>query len=138
MAYKQEYSEEDLKAFVRKDKLNARMSALKAASTNCEGKEVVSEDLLGEANKYYNWLVQDQDWKNDTVVEEQQISGGHILDNSTDSLSLPVPTVAQKKWLDNIQQKYGFTAQQVFDAFKKYPSDKNEAVKVTQILRNTK
>lgn len=55
-----EYTEADRKAFRLKDILNTRMSSLKAASVNNEGTSKTAEQILKEAEEYYNWLHQDQ------------------------------------------------------------------------------
>ena len=80
------YTEEDKRAFKLKDQLNSRMSALKAASINNEGKGISAEDMLGEANKYYAWLYPDEK-------------------GVTSDVSLPTPTAAQQKVLDEIEKQ---------------------------------
>lgn len=112
------YSEEDKKAFKLKDQLNSRMSAIKAASLNNEGKGISADNMLVEADKYYAWL-----YPNSTPSEEVK------------SNVLPTPTAIQKKVLDAIQDKTGIEwdimCKQVLDIaeknynVRKYPENLN-------------
>lgn len=86
------YTEEDKKAFKLKDMLNSRMSAIKAASLNNEGKGVPAKDMLAEANKYYTWLYPQ-------VIDDVIMSHLH---NEPVNTSLPTPTAAQQKVLTKI------------------------------------
>jgi hypothetical protein len=89
-----EYTEEDKRAFKLKDYLNARMSALKAASVNYEGKGVPVAELEHMADSHFKWLFQDQD--------------SMIIGERTDKLTiasnivLPIPTAKQQKVLEKI------------------------------------
>ena len=120
--------EVDQSVWRRKDMLNARMSALKAASINHEGKEYSREYLLKEADDYYAWIVQDQEWKNDNTV---------VCDKSNSNSSIiPTPTVEQAKWLKAIEEKHGFTKEQVWTKCKSFPSDKTSAVEIVRKMKN--
>ncbi len=129
----EKYSEEDIKAFERKDRLNARMSALKAASTVSEGSVVPAEVIIGEADKYYGWLTQDQEWKDGNIP-----MGTDVVSNNNTVSNLPVPTTEQMKWLNLIKENYGFTQEQVFEAFKKYPANKDQAIEMVKQLKKGK
>jgi len=50
------YSKEEVEAFKKKDQLNARQSALKAASINNEGGQKPAKSIIKEAELYYDWL----------------------------------------------------------------------------------
>lgn len=94
------YTEKEIRAFKLKDILNSRMSALKAAATNNEGKGKKAETLKKEADEYYTWLRQDQD----TVPEPSKEPDAVPLGNTPGATlgQLPEPTLQQKKVLDKI------------------------------------
>jgi len=96
------YSKEEIRAFKLKDIMNCRMSALKAAATNNEGKGKKAETLKKEADIYYEWLRQDQKDVGGTV----DTSLGSEPAGTTLG-QLPEPTLAQKKVLDAIAAKFG-------------------------------
>ena len=126
------YSTEDKEAFRKKDQLNARQSSLKAASTVHEGSAHPAEFILNEADKYYQWLSQDQEWKD---VGQHSISTATVGDINKSNTDLPTPTVVQKEWLDKIEKTYGFTAQQVYEKCGSYPSSKDQATSVVRKLK---
>jgi hypothetical protein len=113
----------------RKDKLNARMSAIKAASVIFEGSGADDGNYLAHADAYYSWLTQDQEWLIVKVDPKNEVE--------TMVKQYPVPTKDQIKWLDSIKEKYGFTKEQVFDTSGSYPSTKEMAIKVVQQLKTT-
>lgn len=88
------YTEDDKKAFKLKDMLNSRMSALKCAGMNNEGKGVSAEDMLAESDKYYAWLYPQAESSKPTTEPESTAP----LPNA----SLPTPTAAQAKVLKKI------------------------------------
>jgi hypothetical protein len=118
------YSDEEVKAFERKDQLMSRMAAIKDVATVFEGKGIDTDTILKEADKYYGWIVQGQLWSQDLVpVSSVKTSGP------------PVPTTKQKEWLDRIQKKHRFTQEQVFEKYGKYPSTKDEALECVRLLK---
>jgi len=130
MMMSEKYSKEDLEAFERKDKLNARMSALKAASTLMDGKGELPTVTLGLANTFYEWLIQGQPYAEipNTVTEE-------TLKESEQGKVYPVPTVEQLKWLQQIETNYKYSAEQVFDGYGKYPNNKDQAIEAVKKLK---
>lgn len=50
------YTDEEIETFKKKDILNAKQSALKAASINNEGKQISTDKMISESAKYYDWL----------------------------------------------------------------------------------
>ena len=151
------YTKEDILAFERKDKLNARMSALKASATNCEGGGVSPESLIKAADEYYGWLVQDQTFKENTDVRvDSSLAGSSTGSTSHDSgpevthdieaqydkgvaktvgPMLPIPTVAQAGWLEKIEKNYGYSKEQVYAVENKYPSNKDDATRIVRELK---
>lgn len=121
--------EVDAEVWERKDKLNSRMSALKAASTVSEGTAIPAEVVIAEADKYYKWLTQDQ-----SFAEKENVPGNSSNSNSTNTV-YPVPTTGQLKWLTAIKEKHGYTAEQVFDKCKKYPSNKDQALECVKLMK---
>jgi len=98
------YSEQEIRAFKKKDLLNSRMSALKAASIVFEASNMGYKGILAEADKLYEWLQQDQD----AVVADMKPSNTKEPDYDVDTKKsevLPEPTLAQKKVLDAIAQE---------------------------------
>lgn len=96
------YSKEQLEAFKRKDMLNSRMSALKAVSLLFEGlgaseMNLAEYDLRGEADVFYAWLTQDQDW-----AKEKDVS--NPLEQSQPE-QLPLPTAKQQSVVNAICNK---------------------------------
>lgn len=79
------YTKDEIAAFKKKDQMNCRQSALKAASINNEGKGVSSKDMLVEAQEYYDWLY--------PVADAEPVKGVDVL---------PTPTAAQAKVLSKI------------------------------------
>lgn len=96
------WSAEEIRAFKLKDVMNCRMSALKAAATNNEGKGISAAYMMGEATVYFAWLRQDQD-----VDTKPEPSTSTDLGNTPGTTlgQLPEPTLAQKKVLDAISEK---------------------------------
>ena len=108
------YTKEEIEAFARKDKLNSRMSAIKAISVSYEGTGTSAEDLKEEADKILAWIAQDQVW----AGEKQKA-------DVVSDLSFPTPTVDQQKALDKVLAETGKTASQVYAQFKKFPDMTN-------------
>jgi len=97
------YSQGEIRAFKLKDIMNCRQSALKAATTNNEGKSKKTESLKKEADEYYIWLRQDQD---SFIIGEhtnEKVGVGNQAPNNEQQL--PEPTLVQKKVLDAISEK---------------------------------
>jgi hypothetical protein len=94
-----QYSEEDKKAFKKKDMLNARFSALKCAGINNEGKGVDAKDMLIEADKYYGWLYPDVSLPDTKPAETVNV--------------LPTPTVAQAKVLEKIAAELNLNVEDI-------------------------
>jgi len=94
-----EYTAEDKRAFKLKDYLNARMSALKAASVNYEGKGVPVAELEHMADSHFKWLFQDQD---SMIIGERTDKPTTAGSRAPTSTSLPTPTAAQAKVLSKI------------------------------------
>ena len=86
------YSEKELKAFRLKDILSSRMSALKAASINNEGKGISAEDMLVESDKYYDWVQQDQE------QPDVKVKGNGAVP--------PTPTADQQKLINAVSTEY--------------------------------
>lgn len=121
----------------RKDKLMARLSALKATTVNHEGKGVKAEDILVESETYYNWLIKDQEYVGSDSNNGNSTVGVLPTITVNPTLSIPVPTLKQKEWLDKIQHQHGFTMEAIFTKFNTYPSTKDEAVKMVRELKTT-
>ena len=118
------YSSEEIKAFKKKDKLNARMSALKAASIIYEGKAISFEKLEEYVNKVYTWVFQDQEevdvteeYTNAFIGEkagddleykkEKALSELYdIWHKSAKAMGLPLPTDQQCVILETIYDIY--------------------------------
>ena len=114
------YTPQEIEAFRRKDKLNARFSSLKAASINNEGKGKKPASIKKEAAEYYEYIMQDQtvpEPAKDTPAETKSNKGAET-DTATPSNTqpdfgtLPKANLAQKKVLDIIFEKLGATTQQ--------------------------
>lgn len=138
---KNEYTKDDLLAFKRKDQLSARQSALKASTTVSEGTNKDRVVVMEDADEYYAWLIQDQEWSKDYEREwkdESDCSVGDSVDRSNRSSGnvLPLPTLEQKKWLENIEKKYGYTAEQIYKKCGVYPQDKNSAIKCVNMMKS--
>ena len=102
------YTEAEIRAFKLKDLMNCRMSALKAAATNNEGKGVTIDALRTEADCYFEWLRQDQDKEIDAQVFETSNSDSKVTyptNESSADAELTKPTLQQKKILDVIYEK---------------------------------
>jgi len=88
------YTKEEIEAFKKKDQMNCRQSALKAASLVFEGTgcDLVNptKTVLDDAKEYYAWLY--------PTVDAEPAKSADVL---------PTPTAAQKKVLDAIQDKTG-------------------------------
>jgi len=125
-----QYTEEDKEAFRKKDILNARMSALKAVASNHEGKEFGDIQFRSEADLYFKWLTQDQDWSNG-----KEISGGSNSNVNSGNIVCPTPTKVQLEWLKKIEDKYNFTKEQVWAKCGKYPGNKDESVEVVKTMK---
>lgn len=110
------YSEADKLAFKRKDLLNSKMSALKAASLINEGNsEVKVKQVLKEAQEYFDWLVQGQDFSDIRAEKKSKKSKSkEVVDKATENPTIPVPNLQQKKVLDIIQQKTGMIEAELF------------------------
>ena len=120
------YSEAEIRAFRKKDLLNSRMSALKAAATVNEGSAKKAKTILKEADEYYAWVQQDQEVEpkqkgyhtpdEDSEDKKQETETAPPSDTqkpATDSDStLPKPNLAQKKVLDVIFDRFGAKTQQ--------------------------
>ena len=103
------YSAEDKLAFKRKDLLNSKMSSLKAASLINEGNlEIKPKQILKEAQKYFDWLIQEQDFS------DIKVDKGAKKSNPKNTKIIPTPTLAQKKVLDIIQQKSGLGSVELY------------------------
>ena len=108
----------------RKDKLNSRMSAMKAVGMAYEGsyESVNAEDLIKEANKIYGWVTQDQTWADCVSDKPQEVkTDKHCLSDT----SHPTPTVDQQKALDKVKEETDWTVSQVWARFGKFPSTNN-------------
>jgi hypothetical protein len=128
------YSEEDKIAFRMKDILNARMSALKAASLLYEGKSEPSSNVENVAGRFFTWLSKDQNWS------KQDVDSSINFDDSscvpvTNVSTVPTPTLIQQGWLDKIKTKHGFSVEQVYKTYKKYPATKEEAIECVRLLK---
>lgn len=101
----------------RKDMLNSRMSALKAASFILEGSMWSGEDVKKQADEYYEWLTQDQNW---TISEVKQPKA--------------TPTLKQKELLEAIAKKLGISVDEVIK-HGKLPNNQTEAKELYQTLK---
>lgn len=91
------YTKTEIEAFHRKDLLNSRMSAVKAASVNFEARGVSFADFKLFADQVFSWVQQDQlnTSSMPKVRGEVEVKSG----------VLPTPTADQKKVLDAISIK---------------------------------
>jgi len=144
-----EYTEADRAAFRLKDMLNARMSALKAASVNNEGTSKTATKLLKEADEYYGWLNQDQSEAvrhrglNSDVINKHNIAQN---DEKKKSPTIPAPNpqqakilgLAAKKLQDNASAdevvNYKKLCNYVFAAYGKYPTNEKSVEKILSEL----
>jgi hypothetical protein len=94
----QQYSKEDKEAFKKKDKLNARQSALKAASVNNEGSQKPTNEILDEAKVYYDWLYPDKD--------KLPINSSGVWDKIAEGLNLAIPNKENVKVLNLLLSEY--------------------------------
>lgn len=99
------YTADEIRAFKLKDILNSKMSALKAASVNNEGKGKSSGDIKAEAEAYYQWLREEQGDTGSAHPPDIDSPGtlgnapaGAVLGNET-------LTLQQKAVMDNIRDK---------------------------------
>jgi hypothetical protein len=103
----------------RKDMLNSRMSALKAAAFVLEGSFWSGEDVLKQADEYFQWLTQDQEWIPKTV--EPKVT--------------PTPTAKQKKLLDAVLKKLGMDYHDFVNKGCSFPNNQAEAKKLYESLK---
>ena len=125
-----QYTEEDKKAFRLKDQLNAKQSALKAASILYEGafESVTMKGVLEEADKALAWLSNGQEWpgvKDSCGLSEQS--------TAVSDISCPKPTLDQQKALDKVLAETGWNAAQVYARFSKFPVMSNVDVCIQKI-----
>jgi hypothetical protein len=127
----------DSKVWERKDILNSRMSALKAASVVMEGSNspTATSDVLVQANNYFAWLIQDQDWSQNIVNRSEETNGDDSPGSTGDNNVVPVPTKSQMNWLEKIEKNYKFTKEDVWKKCGKYPNNKDEAVEITKRMK---
>jgi outer membrane biosynthesis protein TonB len=108
------YSEKEIRAFRLKDQFQARMSALKAASMNNEGKGKKSATILKEADEYLTWLQEGQDPVPDAVEEkdDEPEKEEPTTKPESDSDVLPKPATAdENKVLKAIFKETGADSQ---------------------------
>lgn len=147
MAYKTEYTPEELAAFRRKDKLFARQTSLNAAADNNQGKGKTAKAIKKEADEYFVYLMQDQ--LSDEDAEKEAKKSAKKSDTKSKSTkkksdTVPVPSsLNQKKVMDKIAEEVGAKSEEeiielrksvlawVKDAFDgtQYPSKENSIEK---------
>lgn len=88
------YTKEEIAAFKKKDQMNCRQSALKAASLIFEGAGCdmanPTKTVLDDAKEYYAWLYPQEDNK--------------PAAGTASNISLPTPTAVQAKVLEKIAE----------------------------------
>jgi len=134
-----EYSEADKLAFRLKDQLNARMSALKAASINNDGLGKNSKDILTEAYEYYLWLYPDQGDR-DIPNKETETFKSTVTKYKS---NIPQPNPTQAKVLGAVAKKlqesdceigyvldYKKLCDCVYQKYGKYPNNMSSLKKI--------
>ena len=133
-------SEEKISAEVweRKDKLMARLGAIKAASLLYEGTHESSETMETAAQHFYDWLIQDQTFAGEANVRVDNNVGSSSTGGSSSGkrLELPVSTIEQAGWLEKIEKTYGYSKEQVYAVENKYPSNKDDATRIVKELKS--
>ena len=114
------YSQEEIAAFGRKDKLNSRMSAVKSTSINFEGKGIDFEGFKVFADEVYSWIRQDQ-LDASPIPNVEQKDGGNTKERNPPSL--PVPTPEQDKVLRAIKLKVELSLEEVRKSVLKYSTE---------------
>jgi len=122
----------DPKVWERKDKLNSRMSALKAASTVLEGTGNVG-DVQAEADRFFSWLTQDQEWSEQTTTA---CDNAKPESEPAVQSELPTPTLKQKEWLDKVAKKLNMSYEEVQKkSGGDYPNNADEAKELYQKIK---
>ncbi len=130
------YTQEDKEAFARKDRMIVAQSTLeRAMEFHSMQKTIASlDEIKATAKSLFDYVFCLADNKpiltgksNGSVT-----SCGH---SSVDVGDIPAPTLAQMEWLDKIQDKYGFSKEQIWEKCKKYPSNKDEAIEIMKQLK---
>jgi len=106
------YTKEEIEAFARKDKLNSRMSAIKAVSVSYEGTGTSAEDLKEEADKILAWIAQDQVW----AGEKQKA-------DVVSDITAPTPTKPQLEALSKFEKLTGLNVAQTWATYGFFPTE---------------
>lgn len=120
------YSQEDKEAFARKDRMIVAQSTLQRAIEYAALYKIKQDEVLEVAETFFNYVFSKADGYGNT---------GNNNDNASTSNTVPTPTLKQKEWLDRIQEKHGFSAEEVFHQYGKFPNNKNEALEVVKIMK---
>ncbi len=153
------YSADEIRAFRIKDIFQARMSALKAASMNNEGKGKKPATIKKEADEYYDWLMQEQDpipekvEEKETADEPKAEPENKVDKPESDTDVLPKPATADenrvlkiifKKVGANSQKKKEVTARKVLEWAKethgvtRYPSMESSVETIVTYIKGDK
>jgi len=139
------YTKEDRAAFEAKDRLNAYMSALKAASTNHQGLGKESSVILEEANEYYVALLEakdgkvkgccDKDCDCDTVAPSEPLCPDYPMPNPQElDILMKISKSFSENCPENHKVDFDLVCKRVMDVFKKYPKSEKSITKVVDSI----
>lgn len=140
------YTDRDRAAFEAKDRLNAYMSALKAASTNNQGLGKEYNVILEEADRYYAALM---GAKNN--IDHKPINGNcEICSDSCgleEKTNYPTPNPQELNVLMKIAKEYSkqcpegykvdfdLICKAVYSEFEKYPQNEKSISKILYVIK---
>ncbi len=129
----------DPEVWARKDRMIVAQSSLKAATEFVVGKNNLGGSLsvIEVAETFYTWVFGKADGESHTAEKNfvEKVNGGTNSNTDSSSNVLPVATKQQLEWLKKIEDKYGYTKEDIWKKCKRYPGNKDEAVEVTKLMK---
>ena len=123
------YTEEDKVAFARKDRMIVDQTCLERAIEFADVFEIKNRsEVIDIAETFYTWVFN----KADNV---EKVDGRTNSSVDGGSGVVPTPTKQQLEWLKKIEDKYGYTREDIWNKCNMYPGNKDEAVVVTKLMK---
>jgi hypothetical protein len=133
-----QYTEEDKAAFARKDRMIVAQTCLERAIEFADVFEIKNRsEIIDIAETFYTWVFGKADGESHTAEKNfvEKVNGGTNSNTGSSSNVLPVATKQQLEWLKKIEDKYGYTKEDIWKKCKMYPGNKDEAVEVTKLMK---
>jgi hypothetical protein len=122
------YTQSELNAFARKDRMIVAQTSLERAIEYKPNADI--QTVLEIADKFYDYVFRRADGVSNT--DSNMVDSTERVNKET---VIPVPTKKQGEWLNKITEKYGFTNEEVFTKYGKYPQSKEEAIECVRVLK---